>query len=95
MSKVICNSVGKSDLCNGCGAAKPHYPVCCEPCPVVATAKCVDVVFNDGPVDFVDEINLPNCDHDNYCYLCSGRFKGIDTRKICYRCTMQFKVNRI
>ena len=36
----ICDSVGLSELCNGCGAAMPHSGDYCEPCPAVSTAKC-------------------------------------------------------
>lgn len=43
MSKVICNSIGSTHLCNGCGAAKPHYRMSCEPCPANDQAKCIEV----------------------------------------------------
>lgn len=38
--KRICDSVGSIELCNGCGAAKPHNPTYCEPCPVNKDAIC-------------------------------------------------------
>src|SRR4051812_41130146 len=43
MSDVICNSIGSTHLCDGCGAATPHYFISCEPCPVNKEAKCVPV----------------------------------------------------
>lgn len=44
--KVICNKVGSHSLCDGCGAAIPHYKSSCEPCPVMSDAKCVDVDYS-------------------------------------------------
>jgi hypothetical protein len=42
MHKVICNSIGSiPHLCNGCGAASPHYNTHCEPCPVNKNARCI------------------------------------------------------
>lgn len=41
MKKVICNSIGSTRICKGCGAAKPHDLGSCEPCPVNENAKCI------------------------------------------------------
>lgn len=43
MNKVICNSIGSTHACNGCGAAKEHDHDSCEPCPINKEAKCVEV----------------------------------------------------
>jgi len=44
MHLVICNSVGSTALCNGCGAAELHYHNSCEACPINSLAKCYDAV---------------------------------------------------
>jgi hypothetical protein len=41
MEKVICSSVGSLELCQGCGAARPHWNTACEPCPINKNARCV------------------------------------------------------
>lgn len=38
--KVICQNAGQYKMCKGCGAAVPHNPDYCEPCPVDETAIC-------------------------------------------------------
>ena len=45
MEKKICNSIGSTHLCNGCGASVPHTG--CEPCPLNKEAKCVAVKLNE------------------------------------------------
>ena len=44
MEKVICQNAGLHELCNGCGAAVPHNPNYCEPCPVDQSAHCDPVI---------------------------------------------------
>ena len=38
--KVLCNSVGKHEECENCGASKFHENSVCEPCPFIKNAKC-------------------------------------------------------
>lgn len=88
--KVICDSIGKCHLCNGCGAAVPHDHDYCEPCPVVKDAKCVEVTFNNTPLDFEEDFKHENGNYQNYCRYCSNHFLGHKRRIICKRCTIQF-----
>ena len=43
MCKVICDSIGSTHLCDGCGASKIHNGNYCEPCPANGKAKCMIV----------------------------------------------------
>ena len=43
MCKVLCNSIGSTHLCDGCGASKPQNYRFCEPCPANNSAKCLIV----------------------------------------------------
>ena len=88
--KVICDSIGKCHLCDGCGAAKPHLHDYCEPCPVVADAKCVEVVFEDSSLDFEEDFKNENGNYQNYCCFCEQTFLGYKHRRICKRCSAQF-----
>ena len=42
--KVICNSIGACSHCIRCGAARVHDKIGCEPCLVVKSAQCIEVV---------------------------------------------------
>ncbi len=88
--KVICNSVGKCSLCKDCGAAVPHDHDSCEPCPVLPSAKCAEVVFEDLPLNFVDDSRFENGNYSNYCLFCTEDFKGMKQRRVCARCAVQF-----
>lgn len=67
MKKVICNRIGSTHLCEGCGAAIPHYNTSCEPCPVNEHAQCIEV-FEDDYDDDEDSFEpCDNCDLPDAC----------------------------
>lgn len=47
MERKICDSIGSIELCDGCGAAKPHNPTYCEPCPVNKEARCKEAAVKN------------------------------------------------
>lgn len=55
MKKVICNSIGSTHACVGCGASVAHDHDSCEPCPINKEARCTAVVRNQTDVimDFI------------------------------------------
>jgi len=72
MGNVICNSIGTTNLCNGCGASVPHYHFSCEPCPINKTAKCVTREEYMGKANFFlnkDRMSIPT---NNTMYDCEA-----------------------
>lgn len=47
-SFVSCSKFGTTNLCDGCGAAKPHNSTSCEPCPVHQYDTCQPIVLKPG-----------------------------------------------
>jgi hypothetical protein len=83
--KSICNSIGTTDLCFGCGASHIHYSECCEKCPSNDKAKCnlVYILKHNGIVfeaykEFRDMINGESFIKGSDT-LFKGKVKSIDT----------------
>lgn len=94
MSDVICNSIGSTPHCKGCGASVPHYHLGCEQCPVNPNAKCIPVesINKDSEtpseVDSVSDefIDFDDEEDDVFGYECLGCGNIQDHGGACDRC---------